>query len=140
RFAGVPLRAAPGAFIQAHEGQSRAVAERLVSWLEGLGEAPRVLDLFAGTGMWSVPLARAGARVLAVESFAPAATRIEATARREGLALEARAVPAEEATRALRAEGARFALVVVNPPRRGLSPALREAIAALRPARVAYLS
>ncbi len=144
RAAGVRVLAAPGSFVQAHDGQARAIASRLRARVrsarDALGRAPRVLDLFSGSGTWALAVAAESAEVLAIESFAPAAERIAAAARAAGARVEARAADAEHATRALARDGARFDLVVVNPPRRGLTPGLRAAIAALAPREAAYVS
>ncbi len=101
---------------------------------------PRVLELFSGSGAFGLALARAGAAVTMVESFAPAAKLAEESARREGLTIAVHAADAEHFTRDAAARGVRFDAVVVDPPRRGLPPALREAIARLAPRKLAYVS
>jgi 23S rRNA (uracil1939-C5)-methyltransferase len=155
RVAGVRVLAAPGAFVQAHDGMAEAIARRLRARARALveggvgakrrlriddGRAPRVLDLFSGSGTWGLALAHEGADVVAIESFAPAAERIVAAAARAGLRVEARAGDAEREVASLVDAGERFDLVVVNPPRRGITPPLRAAIAALSPRAVAYVS
>lgn len=134
--------AAHGSFVQA----SRATASAIVSRIEALARtarhAPRVLELFAGSGTTGLTLARAGASVVSVEVFAPAIARAERAAAEQGLAqrFEARRADADEAVQhALDGEEV-FDLVVVNPPRRGLSAGLREALVLLSPKRVAYVS
>lgn len=63
RFAGVPIQPPPGAFLQASaEGEAALVA----AVREGVGQAGRIADLFAGIGTFSIPLAQQAA-VHAVE-------------------------------------------------------------------------
>jgi 23S rRNA (uracil1939-C5)-methyltransferase len=132
--------AAHGGFVQAHAGQAsyvygeiaRGLAERVGS-LEGRP----ILELFAGNGCLALQLARAGARVTAVESYAPAIELSRRAAREQNLALEA---VADDAARFASAARARFDAILVNPPRRGLAPELRDAIARAEPRVLAYVS
>lgn len=132
--------AAHGGFVQAHAEQAsyvygeiaRGLAERLGS-LAGR----QVLELFAGNGSLALQLARAGARVTAVESYAPAIELSRRAAREQSLALDA---VADDAARFARAAEARFDAIVVNPPRRGLPAELRDAIARAQPRVLAYVS
>ncbi|HEY6080044.1 MAG TPA: methyltransferase [Polyangiaceae bacterium] len=135
--------AAHGGFVQAHAGQASyvqgAVVGHLQSALGGLsGKA--VLELFAGNGSLALTLARAGARVTAVEAYAPAIALAERAALEQGLALRACAADAAAFVEAAARSGERYDAVIVNPPRRGLSAALRRALAGLSPRALAYLS
>lgn len=129
---GVAHRASPGAFVQAHRGQAarlhRAVREALEHALGSL-EGKCVYDVYGGSGAIGLALARAGARVTLVESFAPAVR----AAREAGLA----AIECD--AESLRVEPPVDA-VVVDPPRRGLAPRVRANLAASRPRAIAYVS
>jgi 23S rRNA (uracil1939-C5)-methyltransferase len=133
--------AAHGGFVQAHAGQAEYVYEELARGLrERLSGAsnPRILELFAGNGSLALSLARSGARVTAVEGYAPAIAFARRAAEEQGLALEA---VASDATRyVLGLKGARFDGVIVNPPRRGLTPELRDALGRVLPTAFAYVS
>jgi len=135
-----------GAFVQAHRGQASRVHELLASALS-LRAGERVLDLYGGSGAIGLSLALRGADVHLVESFAPAAKlasdagrdlpssagRFEATAGEVGDVL----------TRLLRAReqgGTVPDVIVLNPPRRGVAPLVREQIAALHPRAIGYVS
>jgi 23S rRNA (uracil1939-C5)-methyltransferase len=143
-LAGVRILAAPGAFVQAHSGQAEVIAARLRARVRGLretcGRPPKVLDVFSGSGTWGLAVAAEGADVIAIESFAPAAERIAAAAKAARVSVEARTGDAEPSVSRIAQAGARVDLVIVNPPRRGLTPGLRAAIAALAPRAVAYVS
>jgi 23S rRNA (uracil1939-C5)-methyltransferase len=133
--------AAHGGFVQAHAAQAsyvyRALAQGLSARLAGANE-PALLELFAGNGNLALALARTGARVTAVEAYAPAIELAERAAREQGLALRA---VADDATRFMRQQvNLRFDAVIVNPPRRGLTPELRRAVGRIAPRAVAYVS
>ncbi|NUO48516.1 MAG: class I SAM-dependent RNA methyltransferase [Polyangiaceae bacterium] len=133
----VTVTATFGAFVQAHRGQAAAIEQAIVDAVRGLGGAPRVLELFAGSGAFALALAGAAARVDAVESHAPAARLL---AERDARGVEAHAADAEVFVAEAAASGLRWDAVVVDPPRRGLTPALRKAIATLEPRLVVYVS
>ncbi len=132
-----------GSFVQAHRDQAAAVHRMLASEVAALDvgtRAPRVLDLYGGSGAISLALAKAGAAVTLVESFAPAAQAAHAAADAQSLALDVRTGDAALCALALQRAGARFDAVIANPPRRGLSPAAREAVARLAPDLLLYVS
>lgn len=75
----------PLAFIQVNAGINRRLVSDVVAALGVTGES-QVLDLFCGIGNFTLPLARAGARVVGVESAAAAVADARANARRNELA------------------------------------------------------
>ena len=107
-----------------------------------------VLDLFAGAGLFSLPLARRGQRVLAVEEN-PAAVE-DGVASRDLNGIPAGTcrfvcARAEELLARLAADQARgappFAAAVLDPPRDGCPPGTLEALLqGLRPPRAVYVS
>ncbi len=139
---GAPFHyASHGAFTQVHAAQATRMHEAIERALaERLGElgGRRVLDLYAGSGALALRLAARGAEVLAIESFEPAARRIESAAQAQSLRLEARAMEAEAFLQLEKA--APFDAVIVNPPRRGLAPSVRAGLARLAPKLVVYVS
>lgn len=128
-----------GAFVQAYPAQASrlyaAVEAALEERLGGL-VGKRVVELFAGSGPLSLRLAARGARVLAVDNHGPGIAALERAAREQGLTLESRSAAAENT---LLPETPSDALLV-DPPRRGLPPALRRAIAAHAPRLLVYVS
>jgi 23S rRNA (uracil1939-C5)-methyltransferase len=126
-----------GAFVQAHRGQ----ATRLQGWVLELGRgAKRALDLYGGSGAFGLAIARAGAEVDLVETLPAAAEAAREAAEAAGLPLRAFAGDAERLLAEFVGERRAYDLVVVNPPRRGLSPGVRRLLGALAPARLAYVS
>lgn len=80
----VRIAFAPLDFIQVNAEVNRAMVRRALEWLDPRpGE--RVLELFAGLGNFSLPLARAGALVDAVEGDPGLVERARANARANGL-------------------------------------------------------
>ncbi len=140
--AGLPYGyAAHGGFVQAHAGQASYVQGEIVRGLRqrlGALERRETLELFAGNGNLALLLARSGASVTAVESFAPAIALAERAAGEQGLKLRA---VADDASRFLaRQAAAGYDALIVNPPRRGLEPELRRALARARPRALVYVS
>jgi 23S rRNA (uracil1939-C5)-methyltransferase len=134
-----------GSFVQAHRGQAARVhglvAKEIASLEIDADRKPRVLDLYGGSGAISIALARARMRVTMVESFAPAAQSARVAAAAQKLdALDVRTGDAAEIAASLAAAGERFDAVVVNPPRRGVSPSAREAVARMAAPLVVYVS
>jgi 23S rRNA (uracil1939-C5)-methyltransferase len=142
--AGLPWHyAAHGAFVQAHAQQAGALYGRIVDVLAqrlgGLAER-RIVELYAGSGVLALALARRGADVVAVESYSAAATRISRAAEEQGLRVRTQVTDAAAALSQMVAQGAQVDAVLVNPPRRGLAPSVRANIAALRARVTLYVS
>jgi 23S rRNA (uracil1939-C5)-methyltransferase len=134
-----------GSFVQAHRGQATRVHAMLAAAL-GVERARaerrplRVLDLYGGSGAIGLGLAAAGASVVLVESFAPAVAHVAAAAQSGSLDVRAICSDVASALRSLVEKGETFDAAVVNPPRRGLSPAARDWIGRLAPTTLAYVS
>ncbi len=137
------LTSAPS-FFQVNTAQAEKLAAEVV---EGLGgrmgeEGPEgldgllVADLYAGGGTFSVPLARAGADVIAIEAAGSSVRDLRRNAEMSGVDIE---VVGGDAARELPELGGLDALVV-DPPRAGLADGVAESIAEAAPARVAYVS
>ena len=137
------LTSAPS-FFQVNTAQAEKLAAEVV---EGLGgrmgeEGPEgldgllVADLYAGGGTFSVPLARAGADVIAIEAAGSSVRDLRRNAEMNGVDIE---VVGGDAARELPELGGLDALVV-DPPRAGLADGVAESIAEAAPARVAYVS
>ncbi len=106
------------------------------------GDGPGfVIDLYAGVGLFSVPLARRYRRVVAVEGFGGATRWTRRNLRDAGLShakVETERVESWLARRASALTGA--SLVVLDPPRTGITPEAVEGILVLAPRRISYVS
>lgn len=130
-----------GSFVQAHRGQAAKVHELLHRAL-GLGQRDniRLLDLYGGSGAISLSLSKAGASVHMIESFAPAVAHAQEAAKRQGLKLTSECGDTGALLTRLVSEQRSFDGAVVNPPRRGMSPDARRALAELGVPTIAYVS
>lgn len=131
------LRASPGAFFQAHEALRGRLAEAV--W-EAAGRGARALELFAGIGFFTLGLARRFEAVVAVEGDAVASADLRDNAARAGAGgVRVRRASVEEAL-AREASATPPDVVVLDPPRSGLAPAARRALARNPARRVVYVS
>jgi 23S rRNA (uracil1939-C5)-methyltransferase len=135
----LPLRVRVGTFTQVNpEANHRLVA--LVLGLAGPRPGQRVLDLYAGAGNFSLPLARLGASVLAVEHDRRACEDGEENARNLGLgACRFEHGRVAQVVGALADSEERFELAILDPPRSGAAEAL-DALLRLAPDHLIYVS
>ena len=134
------LRVSPGVFTQANvllvEALCAAVAAAAAK-----GESGRdhCLELFAGAGFLTLPLARVFDRVLAVEFHPRAVADLVFNLDAAGLShVEVRRARAEIALHEIEVPSG--GVVVVDPPRQGLAAEVTESLARLAPRRIVYLS
>ncbi len=121
---------------------NRFLIEAMIEQVTGGPAGALALDLHAGVGLFSVPLGRRFARVVAVEANPAAARDLEANLKSAGVGAPgsgAQAVNAE-AEKFLADWRERPDLVVLDPPRTGVSAGALAALARLRPGRIHYLS
>ncbi len=108
---------------------------------EDRNASPRIVELFAGIGFLTLPLARAGCRGVVFESGRAALRDLSRNLGRAGLAGEIEVIGGRVEQRGDWAS--RFAaadLLLLDPPRTGLDSVLREAVAKVGPPRIVYVS
>lgn len=135
RMSGFGMAVSAPSFFQVNT----VAAERLVHLvMDGLAPTPRdrVLDLYAGVGTFTMPLADTGADVVAVEQSSSAIGDLRRNL--ENAELFADIAPGD-AGRALADLGG-FDLAVVDPPRSGMTPEALAGVIHARPRRIAYVS
>jgi tRNA/tmRNA/rRNA uracil-C5-methylase (TrmA/RlmC/RlmD family) len=137
RIGGVSVFFPPGAFGQSHLDLADALVERVASWIP---DGARVAEFYAGCGAIGLGLLRRSVAVTFNERSEHGLRGLEL-----GLALR----PSEERERARVEAGpagdcvdalAGADSVVVDPPRKGLDPALLESLVRTPPSRLAYVS
>ncbi len=139
-LAGVAVDVGAGEFVQVNRAQANAMYARVAELASPTAET-RAVDLFAGLGGIGLHLARAGATVVAVEIDREAIAQLRRAAERAGVPLTAIAGDAGDLPGEVREQlGARPDVVVVNPPRKGLSEGARELVIALSAPTVIYVS
>jgi 23S rRNA (uracil1939-C5)-methyltransferase len=136
RIAGIAVEVGAGEFLQINRAQATAMYARVVELAE-VGPGTQAIDLFAGLGGIGLGLARAGAAVIAVEIDRDAVAQLRRAAQRANLSLTAIAGDVGEVRGQL---GARPDVVVVNPPRKGLSGSARAFLAELSAPSLIYVS
>jgi 23S rRNA (uracil1939-C5)-methyltransferase len=137
RVLGLLLRTHVESFFQGNRFLLEPLARAVV---DAVPRGGRTIDVYAGVGLFSLPLAARGAdEVLAVERSAVAAEDARANARANGLAnVRVRCEEAEAALATLPASADES--IVVDPPRTGLGHAVVEAVAGRGPRAVVYVS
>ena len=141
RVAGLRLRCSDRSFVQANWRLNETLVETVTDWtLTGQDRAPlRVLELYAGIGNFGLSLARGGALVTLVEAnpAALADARYNARVNHVGRC-RFRQGPAEAILDASMPD--EYDLVLMDPPRTGLSKEALAGLLRLRPHRLVYLS
>jgi 23S rRNA (uracil1939-C5)-methyltransferase len=123
-------------FFQAH----RTLVGRLVGAAVGSWEGAGAVDLYAGVGLFSMPLARRYARVVAVEGERVSARYARTNAKHNRLANVSVVPLAVESWVGQLAGLPDVDRVVADPPRGGLPAVVRKALLLRLPARITYVS
>ncbi len=140
RGVGLTFLVSPTAFFQTNPTAAAALVDVVMAHVPD--EARRVLDLYAGGGLFTLPLAATGYQVTAVEENTQAVA--DATRNLEVNRLDPRAVRliggrVEDALPAVARQA--FDVVVLDPPRQGCSPAVLDAVfGRVAPTRAIYVS
>jgi 23S rRNA (uracil1939-C5)-methyltransferase len=136
---GVSYLVSPTAFFQTNVAAA-AILVRLV--LEEIDQAQRVLDLYCGSGLFSLPIAMRGASVTAIEENRQAIADAEANVRLNRVpAGRIRFIPARVEDALARVAREPWDAVVLDPPRQGCPPAVISGVfERMRPTRVVYVS
>ena len=140
QIAGLRFRVSHAAFLQTNT----PMAERLyaiIAELAGLSGSERVFDLYCGIGTIAISLAPAAGEVWGLETVADAIADAEANAAANGIG-NARFVAADArlGIRPLIEEAGRPDVVVVDPPRAGLSSKIVRRLLECEAPRIVYVS
>lgn len=137
---GLRFSISPRSFYQVNRDQAEVLYGRALA-AAALTGRETVLDLYCGTGTITLSLARQAGQVIGVEVVEAAIDDARENARRNGIE-NARffCADAGEAAQRLAQEGVRPEVIVVDPPRKGLSPEVIDAICTMAPERVVYVS
>lgn len=137
---GLTFRLSPRSFYQVNRDQAQRLYELAISRAE-LKKTDTVLDLYCGTGTITLCMAKSCGKAIGVEIIESAIADAKENAARNGIEnAEFFCADAGTAAKKLADEGIRPDVVTVDPPRKGLSPDVVEAIDTMNPRRVVYIS
>ncbi|MBN2404659.1 MAG: class I SAM-dependent RNA methyltransferase, partial [Coriobacteriia bacterium] len=122
-------------FFQVNTAAARKLQHTVIEALDPDG-TDDVIDLFAGVGTFTLPLAERAANVIAVESSRHAINDLRRNLEMNGIYAE---IEPGDADRILPELG-RADLVVVDPPRSGLAESTVESLASTGARRIVYVS
>lgn len=133
----VHLSCSFGDFIQANAQLNTALVEHVMDLARG---STKVLDLYSGSGNFSIPLALAASEVVAIEKSPKLASlgNISAKKNRAGN-VKFLALDSLKAVTSIRDETVGFDTIVLDPPREGAREVV-QIIPDLHPSRVIYIS
>lgn len=137
---GLTFKVSPHSFFQVNRSQAQELYWR-VEELAALTGKETVLDLYCGTGTIGLTLAAKAKEVIGVEVVPQAIQDAKVNAWRNDIE-NARFLCADAAHAAaqLEREGVRPDVIVVDPPRKGLSPEVLEVLLSMAPERIVYVS
>jgi len=127
------FRVSPRSFFQVN----RFLVEMLVEKALGAAEGATALDLYAGVGLFAMPMARRFGAVTAVESASSAARDLEVNAERAGLKIQTEWKRAEDYLAKLTTTPD---FVLADPPRAGLGKSVVADLGRLAPERISLVS
>lgn len=137
---GLRFRLSPRSFYQVNRRQAEILYGIAAAFAEPTPE-DTLLDLYCGTGTIGLSMAGRTGEVIGVETVAEAVEDAQRNAEENGIG-NARFLCADagDAAAQLRREGVRPTIVVLDPPRKGCSPAVIDTVAEMEPERVVYVS
>jgi 23S rRNA (uracil1939-C5)-methyltransferase len=116
---------------------NRFLIHELLQTMTAGAKGARALDLYAGVGFFTLPLAEAFQEVISVDANLAATRDLQANARTLGVTVTSRHEHAEEFLRKTKEQ---FDLVILDPPRAGLGTEAASRLTALGVSEIAYLS
>ncbi len=137
---GLEFDLSPAAFFQVNPQQTEVLYHTALDFA-ALQPTDRLCDVYCGAGTISLMMAKHCQSVLGIEIVPQAIANAKANARRNGITnADFRCGAAEDVLPALVDEGLRPDVIVIDPPRKGVEPAVIDAIAKASPRRVVYVS
>ena len=137
---GLTFRLSPAAFYQVNHDQAERLYEKAIEFARFTGEET-ALDLYCGSGTITLCLARHVKTVYGVEIVDAAIRDAKENARKNGI-VNAKFFCADAGQAAIQfaRDGVKPNVIVVDPPRKGVSEDVIEAMAQMSPARIVYVS
>lgn len=133
----IELSSTFGGFIQANLQVNSALVEHVLALAGG---SRNILDLYSGSGNFSIPLARTAGKVTAVEKSEKLVSLGRISARKNGVEnISFLALDANEAAESIGKDEHGFDTIVLDPPREGAKDVSRH-LPGIGPSRIIYVS
>ena len=137
---GLEFSLAPAAFYQVNHDQAERLYEKALA-LAAVDKTQTALDLYCGAGTITLCLARRAGKVYGVEIVPEAVANARENAARNGITnAEFFCADAGAAALEFAKRGEKLDVIVVDPPRKGLSADVVQALAQMSPKRIVYVS
>ena len=137
---GIAFDIAPQAFFQVNPPQAERLYGKALEY-SALKKDDLAFDLYCGAGTISLCLAQQAGRVIGAEIVPEAIDNARSNAALNGIDnAEFLCADAGQAAQMLSERGLRPAVVVVDPPRKGMSEEAIRAVASMEPKRIVYVS
>ena len=140
RLCGLTFRISPLSFYQVNSPQTENLYGKAAEYAE-LKPTDVLLDLYCGTGTIGLSMAHKVSKLVGVEIIPQAIEDAKLNAAANGITnAEFICGDAKDAAKSLRENGLAPDVVLVDPPRKGLTPELIDTIFDMSPRRVVYIS
>lgn len=137
---GLTFEIPPLSFFQVNPAQTEKLYRTAIGFAS-LSPTDTVVDAYAGAGTISLCMAKAAGRVVGIEIVPQAVEGAKRNAERNHITnAEFHTAAVEELLPKLVEGGLRPDVIVLDPPRKGVEPAVIEAVLAAQPRRVVYVS
>ncbi len=139
-LSGLRFKLSPRSFYQINSSQAKKLYSKALEYATLTG-VETVLDLYCGTGTITLIMAKKARHAVGAEIVEAAISDAWENASLNNIQnVDFICSDANDAATDLKAKGLLPEVIVVHPPRKGLSPAVIDTISALSPARVVYVS
>ncbi len=134
------FRLSPASFYQINRDQTHRLYSKAIEYA-ALEDGDTVLDLYCGIGTITLSMAATAGQVIGAEIVPSAVENAKQNAEANGIG-NARFILADagQAAKQLAAEGLRPDVITLDPPRKGLSQDVIDAVSEMSPKRVVYVS
>ena len=137
---GLRFELSPASFFQVNPSQTEKLYQTALSFA-GLKPEDTLCDVYCGAGTITLMMASHCRQAVGIEIVPAAVENAKRNAERNGIQNTSFYTgKAEECLPRLVSEGLRADVIVLDPPRKGLDPAVIRAIARVSPSRVVYIS
>ena len=137
---GLKFRLSPASFYQVNRAQAQKLYEKAVE-LAGLTGKETVLELYCGAGTITLTMSRKAGKVIGVEIVEDAIRDAKRNAEENHVEnVEFYCADASKAAEMFANAGTRPDVIVVDPPRKGMTETVIDAMAAMAPERIVYIS